>query len=189
MKKVLVTGANGHLGFSLVKLLKKQGYDVRAGVRNTEDNFKTSRLKKLNVEVVRADLSDPDSLDRALEGRDGLFQVAAVFNLTAKNPEEEVIRPNIDGTVNIMEAARRAGIKKLVYTSSIASVGTIADVGEDPLDESTWNDRAIEPYAISKTLSERKAWELAQLYGISMVSILPGTIIGPDFQRPTSGSS
>ncbi len=185
MKKVVVTGANGHLGYTLVKSLKERGYDVRATVRNPLDAEKTEPLQKLGVEVVQVELTDPSSLDRALEGREGLFQVAAVFQLVAENPEESVIRPNMEGTRNILEAAHRAGIQRVVYTSSIASVGTVAP-GEAPLDESRWNDRAVEPYAISKTRSEQAAWELSRKLGIPMVTVLPGTIIGPHFHRLTS---
>ncbi|TGK05172.1 NAD-dependent epimerase/dehydratase family protein [Leptospira langatensis] len=185
MKKVLVTGANGHLGYSLVKLLKERGYDVTAAVRNANDSGKTKQLQKLGVKLVSAELSDRESLRKALAGQDGLFQVAAAFNLTAKDPQKEVLEPNIQGTRNVMEEAHNAGIKKIVYTSSIAAVGTIAE-GEAPLNESSWNDSAKEPYAISKTLSEKLAWELAEQLGLNLVTILPGTIVGPQFAQPTS---
>ncbi len=185
MKKVLVTGANGHLGYSLVKLLQERGYDVTAAVRDAKDAKKTGPLQKLGVKLVSADLSDRESLRKALAGQDGLFQVAAAFNLTAKDPQKEVIEPNVEGTRNILEEAYKAGIKKIVYTSSIAAVGTIAK-GETPLDESNWNDTATEPYAISKTLSEKLAWELAKKYNLNLVTVLPGTILGPGFAQLTS---
>lgn len=185
MKRVVVTGANGHLGYSLVKLLKERDYSVRATVRDLKDTKKIANLQALGVETMEADLTDPRSLERALEGMEGLFQVAANFNLNARDPEREVIRVNVDGTRNVLEAAARAGIQKVIYTSSVASVGTIAP-GENPLDESNWNDAAVEPYAISKTRSERLAWELSRSLGLNLVTILPGTIIGPDFYRLTS---
>jgi len=185
MKHVIVTGGNGHLGFSLIKELLQRGYHVRATVRDPEDPRKSAHLKELGVEPVQADLGDPASLDRALDGMEGLFQVAAVFDLTAENPEEEVVRPNLEGTRNILEAAHRAGIQKVVYTSSIASVGVVSP-GEPPLDESHWNDGAVEPYAISKTRSEKLAWELSERLGIPMVAVLPATMIGPDCYRLTS---
>lgn len=185
MKKVIVTGANGHLGFSIVKQLKERGYTVRAAVRDTSNLKKIAPLKNLGVEVVEADLLDKQSLAEAFNGMDGLFQVAANFNLTAKDPVKEVIQPNIDGTRNSIVAAHETGVKKIVYTSSIAAVGTIA-AGEKPLDESSWNINAIEPYAISKTHSEEVAWELAEKYNIPLVTVLPGTILGPNFHRLTS---
>ncbi|AOP33112.1 epimerase [Leptospira tipperaryensis] len=184
MKTVLVTGANGHLGYSLVKLLKEKGYSVKASVRDLNDPKKTAALKQLGVELVYADLMNKPSLLEALKGVDGLFQVAAAFNLTSDHPEEEVIRPNVEGTKNIIEAAYTCGVKKIVYTSSIAAVGAVKK-GEAPLNETHWNERGIEPYAISKTKSEKLAWELAKQYGISLVTILPGTMIGPDFTEPT----
>ncbi|MEI7012639.1 NAD-dependent epimerase/dehydratase family protein [Leptospira licerasiae] len=185
MKKVLVTGASGHLGFSLVKLLQERGYEVTAAVRDANDEKKTANLKKLGVKLVSADLGDRESLRKALQGQDGLFQVAAAFNLTAKDPQKEVVEPNINGTRNILEEAHNARIKKVVYTSSIAAVGTIAE-GESPLNESTWNDSAKEPYAISKTQSEKLAWELSKKLGLNLVTVLPGTILGPQFTQPTS---
>ncbi|TGL54649.1 SDR family NAD(P)-dependent oxidoreductase [Leptospira wolffii] len=185
MKNVLVTGASGHLGFSLVKLLRERGYNVTAGVRNANDSKKTAELHKLGVKLVSADLNDRESLRKALAGQDGLFQVAAVFDLNAKNPQKDVIKPNIEGTKNILEEAHAAGIKKIVYTSSIAAVGTVGE-DEAPLNESSWNDTAKEPYAISKTLSEKLAWELAEKLGLNLVTVLPGTILGPQFSQPTS---
>lgn len=185
MDKVVVTGANGHLGFSVVKALRNKGYHVRATVRDINDPEKISLLKELQVEVVQANLQDPQSLDKALSGMDGLFQVAAVFNLLSDNPEEEVIHPNIEGTRNIMEAAHRAQIKKIIYTSSIAAVGTIP-IGEKPLNEDFWNDKTTEPYALSKTLSEKVAWDIAKKHGMNLVTLLPATIIGPDFCKLTA---
>ena len=185
MKNVVVTGANGHLGYSIVKHLLERQYRVRATVRNAQDVHKTAMLRALGVELVEADLGKPASLLAALEGMDGLFQVAAVFDLTSDNAEKTVIRPNVEGTGNILLAAHQTGIKKIVYTSSIAAVGTVA-ANEQALDERHWNDSAREPYAISKTRSEKLAWQLAEEYALNMVTILPSALIGPDFQRLTA---
>ena len=83
-KNVLVTGANGHVGYSLVKLLVERGYTVRASVRNKEDVKLTNHLEKLDIEIVQADLMKIDTLERAMEGMDGLFQVAAVYKTWSK---------------------------------------------------------------------------------------------------------
>jgi len=84
MKNVLVTGANGHLGLAVVQLLVQNGYRVRAGVRDPENPDKTQHLRNLDVEICHADLLAPDSLAKAAEGVDGVFQVAAVYKMWAR---------------------------------------------------------------------------------------------------------
>lgn len=184
MKDVLVTGANGHLGYNIARLLSEKGYRVRASVRDATDRSKTDHLRAIGVDVVEADLMRPDTLRRAMEGVDGLFHVAAVYNLTSKNPEKEVREPILQGSLNALRAAKEAGTKKVIYTSSVAAVGTVA-AGEAPLTEKDWNDRAIEPYARAKMEAERQAWELARETGLNLVTILPGSIVGPGFHRHT----
>ena len=92
-KNVLVTGANGHVGYALTKLLVERGYNVRASVRSKNDQEKTLPLSKLDIDLVELDLMEPKTIDSAMDGIDGLFQVAAVYKSWAKNPEEEIINP------------------------------------------------------------------------------------------------
>ena len=150
MKKVLVTGANGHLGYNLVKKLVEKGYEVRAGVRNPKNADKTKHLRKLGVEIVAADLQDPNTLKNALLNVDGLFQVAAIYKLVMKNPQKNMITPNVEGTKNILRIALDAGVKKVVYTSSVAAIG----IGEtaELLTESNWNNTSKNAYMVSKTI-------------------------------------
>ena len=89
-KTVLVTGANGHLGNNLVRELVRKGDQVKAGMRNTQNR---DTLYGVDCEIVQADLLDKDSLRKALEGVDILYQVAAVFKHWAENPEEEIVQP------------------------------------------------------------------------------------------------
>ncbi len=184
MKKVLVLGSNGHLGYNLTQELVQKGYQVKAGVRNINDQSKTGHLKDLGVELVEADLLKKHQLISAMEDVDAVFQLAAVFNVTSKNPKDEVLEPTIQGAINVVEACAQAQIKKLIFTSSIAAVGTVAE-GDNPLTEQHWNERAIEPYAIAKRESEKQAWDLAQKYGVNMVAVLPATMLGPGFFRHT----
>lgn len=184
MNKVLVLGSNGHLGYNLTKLLLEKGYQVRAGVRSKNDEEKTRHLRALGAEIVEADLLNRGQLTEAMRGMDGVFQLAAVFNVTSKNPRSEVMEPTVKGAMNVVQAASDMNIKKLVFTSSIVAVGTIKD-GEAPLDESSWNNKAIEPYAAAKTIAEQKAWTLAKELKLPMVTVLPATMIGPGFFRHT----
>lgn len=184
MKSVLILGANGHLGLNLTQLLVEKGYRVRATVRDLRDERKTAHLRKLDAELAEADITNPESLRNAMKNIDGVFHLAAVYDVTPKNPEKDVREPTVSGIQNVLQAAKVAGVKKIVATSSIVAVGTVAP-GEEPLTEKNWNDRAIEPYAMAKTEAERLSWDYAKKNGLSLVSILPATMIGPGFYRHT----
>jgi len=175
----LVTGANGHLGNNLVRALLDRGEQVRASVRNPKN---TAPFDGLDCEVVQADLMDEDSLLRALDGVDILYQVAAVFKHWARDPQKEIIEPNLQGTRNILEAAASQGVRRVVYVSSEVTL----EHSVSPVNESTWRTEFHNnPYVQSKTESEQLAWRLAEELGLDMVSVLPGAIIGPHCFRLT----
>jgi len=169
----LVTGANGHLGNNLVRALLENGEQVRASVRNPKN---TAPFEGLDCEIVYADLMDKDSLLRALEGVDILYQVAAVYRHWARDPQKEVIEPNLQGTHSILEAAAEQGVRRVIYVSSEVTL----DDHIIPMTESTWRTEFQgNPYVQSKTQSEQLAWQLAEKLNLDMVSVLPGAIIGP----------
>src|ERR1051325_5089304 len=112
MKPVLVTGASGFLGWHLARVLLERGFQVRALLRPG------SRVDELDVEPVTGDLRDPASLDRAVQGCCLVFHAAADYRLWAKDPQE-LYRSNVDGTHNLLEAAHRAGVERVVYTSTV----------------------------------------------------------------------
>ncbi|WP_447903004.1 NAD-dependent epimerase/dehydratase family protein [Pseudomonas serbica] len=177
-KLAMVTGANGHLGNTLVRALLARGQQVRAGVR---DPTRSAALNGLDCQLVRAELQDFDSLRQAMQGVDVLYQVAAVFKHWARNPNTEIIDVNVQGTRNVLRAAAEAGVRRVVYVSSVAAVGH----NGQPLNENSWNTDQNNPYYLSKILSERAAWETAQSYGLPMVAVLPSAIIGPHATRLT----
>lgn len=185
MKNVLVTGANGHLGYNLVHELVNRGYSVRAGVRDITNKEKHQHLVRLaNVTLVQANILDLDEMVEASRGCDGIFHVAAVFAFAVKNPEEEIIKPAIEGTLNALKAARQNQVKKVVLTSSSLALG-LASSPDKPLNPDSWNTQARVPYTISKVRSEQAAWDYARKHGINMVSVNPGFILGPGFYRVT----
>lgn len=184
MKNVLVTGANGHVGNNLARLLVEKGYHVRASVRNKRSPELTKPLADLGVEIVEADIMKPETLPAALTGLDGVFQVAAVFTMYSKDPQRDIIDPSVIGGINVLKAAHEAGIKKIVFTSSCAAVGAHA-TRERPLTEENWNDDAQSPYMIAKTEAEKKAWEFARAHNLNLVTINPTGILGPGFYRHT----
>lgn len=174
----LVTGANGHLGNTLVRLLLEQGHSVRAGVR---DITQRAPFMGLDCELVYAELLDEPAMLKALEGVEVLFQVAAVFKHWARHPEAQIVEPNVQGTRTVLHAASRAGVKRVVYVSSVAAVGHDGC----RLDETHWNPGSENAYYRSKILAERMAWQTAEALGLWMVSVLPSAMVGPNAGRLT----
>ncbi|RMD81589.1 MAG: NAD-dependent epimerase/dehydratase family protein [Candidatus Dadabacteria bacterium] len=182
---VLVTGSTGHLGYNLVRELVRAGYRVRAGVRDPGDRERTAPLRELDVEIVPAPIEDEDRLYAAARGADGFFHLAALTKMWARDPESEVIRPNVRGVENALRAAKRAGVRRVVMTSSVMAMGSLAPP-DRPLTEADWNDdREATHYGLAKTRAERRAWELASELGVDLVTINPSSMIGPGYFRHT----
>jgi dihydroflavonol-4-reductase len=178
--KALVTGATGFVGAAVARALVNAGWGVRVLVRAGSDR---SNLAVLPVEVAEGALANRESLVRALDGCSGLFHLAADYRLGARDPEQ-LYRTNVDGTRNILEAARAVGVERTVYTSSVATVGIPTDGA--PGDEQTPVELAdmIGHYKRSKYLAEEVAVEAVRS-GMSVVIVNPSTPIGPGDVRPT----
>ncbi|MEO0898427.1 MAG: NAD-dependent epimerase/dehydratase family protein [Bacteroidota bacterium] len=168
----IVTGANGHLGNNLLRLLIEKGYSLRGTVRQIE---KAKPFSNLDCEWREADLMDKKSMLRAFEGGSTLYAVGAAFRLWAKNPEKEIYQTNVQGTQNLFEAAHEVGIKNIVYVSSIAAL----DFTSLPAKvENGYNKDRRNCYYNSKNDSDRLALELGKRYGIRTVIVLPSAMIG-----------
>ncbi|HTB90895.1 MAG TPA: hopanoid-associated sugar epimerase [Steroidobacteraceae bacterium] len=178
--KALVTGATGFVGAAVARALLREQWQVRVLARRGSDR---RNLRSLDVEVSEGDLTDMDSLQRAAQGCDGLFHVAADYRLGARDPAE-LYRANVEGTRNVLSAAHRAGVRRIVYTSSVATIGIPAD--GTPGDEQSANslDNMIGHYKRSKYLAEEVVREAAQ-GGISVVIVSPSTPVGPGDVKPT----
>jgi dihydroflavonol-4-reductase len=177
-KRVLVTGANGHLGAHVVRSLLKRGHAVAAMVRQGAD---MRGLAGLDVERRYGDIMDRASLVTACDGCQAVVHTAAVYRVWAKN-DAEVLQPALVGTRNIFAAAREAGVERLVYTSSIAAVGYSPDPGQ-LRNESHWHDDARNVYFVSKLQSEREALRLSQELDLPTIRICPASAYGPyDFR-------
>jgi dihydroflavonol-4-reductase len=178
---VLVTGATGFVGSAVVRALLAQGQPVRALARAGSDR---RNLADLKVEIVTGDLTDRASLERAAKGCEALFHVAADYRLWVPNPPE-IYRANVDGTRALMEAAAAAGVRRIVYTSSVATLGL--DPGGTPANEDTpvTFDDMIGHYKRSKFLAEDVVRELARQHRLPAVIVNPSTPIGPRDIRPT----
>lgn len=183
--RALVTGANGHLGYNLVRLLLAEGHRVRASVRKLDDESRSSRPRALgDVEVVEAKLDRPDQLRAAMEGIDCAFHAAATYAYVAPGREQEILDDSVRGARAAVNAAADAGVRKLVFTSSLVTLPLTAR-GAPPVDETSWTDNLVVPYIRAKTEGERVAWSTAGERGIDLVAILPGAITGPGFVRNT----
>ncbi|NII81982.1 NAD-dependent epimerase/dehydratase family protein [Pedobacter riviphilus] len=179
---VLVSGANGHLGNNLVRLLIKKGFRVRASVRNIKNK---DCFKGLDCEVVQADITDKASFVKALEGVDIFYAVGAAFKLWAKDPKKEIYDVNMQGTRNTIEAAAEAGVKKIVYVSSIAAL----DYTHLPTKESNgYNPNRRDMYYNSKNDGEKLAFQLAQELGVELISVMPSAMIGGEAFFPLNVS-
>jgi dihydroflavonol-4-reductase len=177
--KVLVTGATGFIGGNLVRKLRERGYAVRALVRPSSNRV---LLRGLDIEEVPGDLLEPPSLDEALRGCEALFHAAAQYTFWAPHPET-IYLANVVGTVNVLTAARRAGTRKVVYTSTEATVGM---EGREPATEALTAAFEELPghYKRSKLLAERVArWMCRE--GLPLVVVNPTMPIGPGDLKPT----
>lgn len=178
--KALVTGATGFVGAAVARALLGARWQVRVLARQGSDR---RNLSGLEVEVARGDLMDFDSIAAAAAGCEAVFHVAADYRLGARDPSQ-LYRNNVEGTRNLLNAARRAGVRRVVYTSSVATVGIPND--GTPGDERTPTtlDAMIGHYKRSKYLAEEVVREAASA-GASVVIVSPSTPVGPGDVKPT----
>ncbi len=178
--KALVTGASGFVGSGVARALAERGIEVRALVRQSSPQ---QHLSGLDIEFVTGDLRDAESVRRAMTGVRFVFHVAADYRLWARDPGE-IVENNVSGTRIVMQEAQAAGVERIVYTSSVATLRT-GPAGET-FDESVNMDErhAIGAYKRSKLLAERVATEMAA-QGLPVVIVNPSTPIGPRDVKPT----
>ena len=177
----LVTGATGFLGAAVVRALLADSQRVRAFVRARSDR---QNLAGLDVEIAEGDLNDRASLAAAARGCAAVFHVAADYRLWVADPAP-MYRANVDGSVNVLDAAAAAEVERVVYTSSVAVLGINAD--KTPADETTPVTLAqmIGTYKRSKFLAEQAVARRAAELDLNVVIVNPSTPVGPGDARPT----
>jgi dihydroflavonol-4-reductase len=178
--RALVTGATGFVGSAVARALLREGWQVRVLVRDSSDR---RNLDGLDTEVLSGDLNDRGSLERAAKGCEALFHVAADYRLGARRPQE-LYRTNVEGTRNVLSAARLAGVARIVYTSSVATIGIPADGSAGTEDSPVALADMIGHYKRSKFLAEQVAREAARA-GAPVVIVNPSTPVGPGDVKPT----
>lgn len=181
MNTTFVTGATGFVGSRLVRRLVEDGHRVRALVRPGSDR---RNLAGVDVEVVEGDLAEPASFSGALRGCDTLFHCAADYRLFVPRPEI-MYRVNVEGTRALMCEAVSAGVGRVVYTSSVATLGS--SVEDTPVDETSPArlDDMVGHYKRSKFLAEEEVTRLVRTEGLPAVIVCPSTPVGPGDIKPT----
>ncbi len=195
MKKILITGASGYIGKHITLQLLNEGYEVRASVRNLTKSLEVKNavlpylIDLSNIDsrltFVELDLNKDSGWDAALQDIDLLMHTASPFPLAKPKDENELTRPAVEGTLRALNAAKRAGVNRVIITSSVAAVwGFDLPVEKSELDETMWTDinhpLGKETYNKSKTLAESAAWNFIKNSApeISLTTINPVIVLG-----------
>ncbi|MEM6620418.1 MAG: aldehyde reductase [Pseudomonadota bacterium] len=193
-KQVLVTGGSGFIAKHIILALLDEGLSVRASVRNEDraadvraamnTHARDRETLDARLTFVELDLTRDEGWDAALDGCSALIHTASPFPMAQPEDEDELVRPAVDGTLRAMNAARDAGVTRVILTSStVAVTGTRLPAGRHRYDENDWTDvhsAMTTPYAKSKTLAERAAWSFVREHPeMKLTSINPGLVLGP----------
>ncbi|MDR3494411.1 MAG: aldehyde reductase [Ancalomicrobiaceae bacterium] len=187
---ILVTGGSGHLGSRLILQLLERGHAVRTTVRTLargdglRAQLKAAGANTGALSIATADLSSDDGWAGAVDGCEFVHHVASPFPFGVPRHENDLIVPARDGTLRVVRAARNAGVKRVVLTSSFAAIGYGHKDRSAPFDETVWTDLTgddVQPYIKSKALAERAAWDFiaADGGGLELAVINPVGIFGP----------
>ena len=199
MEKVLVTGASGFIAEHCIIELLKNGYSVKGSLRTmnreqeVRDAIKTGASDE-NLEFCKLDLLEDDGWEDAMWDCDYLMHVASPFVIEDPKDENELIKPAKEGTLRALNAAKKAGIKRVVLTSSVAAVNSHMMSGTS--DHTTWTDinsKYVTPYQKSKTIAEKAAWDFYNNQDNSnkmeLAVINPGGVMGPQLGNDLGGAS
>ncbi|XP_031247469.1 anthocyanidin reductase ((2S)-flavan-3-ol-forming)-like [Pistacia vera] len=192
-KTACVVGGTGYVASLLIKLLLQKGYSVNTTVRHPDNQKKIAHLISLQelgeLKIFGADLTDEGSFDVPIAGSDIVFHVATPVNFASEDPENDMIKPAIQGVVNVLKAcAKSKTVKRVVLTSSTTAVTINGQNGTGlVMDEKNWTDveflSSAKPptwgYPASKTLAEKHAWKFAEENNIDLITIIPSLMAGP----------
>ncbi len=201
MKKVLLTGISGFIGQHCAVELLKNGYSVKGSLRNLSkvDAITKAIQKEItpngNLEFCQLDLLKDDGWEQAMKDCDFVMHVASPFISKIPKDENELIKPAVEGTLRVLTAAKKTGIKRVVLTSSmVAMLGDI--VGDKNINHNSWtniNAKNATAYLKSKTLAEKRAWKFINDQNdeekLELVTIHPGPVYGPTLSNNLSGES
>ncbi len=200
MTKVLLTGASGYIGKHIALQLLTDDYEVRASVRSVAKQEEVRAAMVANapkgadvarkLSFVELDLESDAGWDAAIAGMDVLVHTASPFPIASPKDENDLIRPAVDGTLRALRAAHKAGVNRVILTSSVAAVyGNDAPAGKAEFDETFWSDVnhpvGRVPYTKSKTLAEKAAWDYiaTEAPEISLTTVNPVLVVGAPLDR------
>jgi nucleoside-diphosphate-sugar epimerase len=199
---VMVTGASGYIASWIIKYLLEAGHTVHGTVRDPAKASHLQALSKANgdrLKLFKADLLDKGSFDAAMQGCELVMHTASPFIISGfKDANEALVRPAVEGTRNVLEAANRTNsVKRIVLTSSVAAVfGDNIDLKQVPggaFTEEHWNTTstpAHQPYSYSKVAAEKEAWAIqGKQSRWDMVTINPSFVLGPSLTTGTASTS
>ena len=198
MRKVLVTGASGFIAEHCIIELLKNNYSVKGSLRsmNREQEVREAiktEIDDANLEFCKLDLLKDDGWQDAMQDCEFLMHVASPFVIEDPKDENELIKPAKEGTLRALNAAKKAGIKRVVITSSVAAINSHMMSGK--CDHNTWTDinsKYVTPYQKSKTIAERAAWDFYNSQDdnkMEMVVVNPGGVMGPQLGNDLGGAS
>jgi len=200
MKKVLVTGISGYIGQHCAAELLKKGYAVKGSVRSLSktdavtNGIKTVVAPKGNLEYCELNLLKDEGWDKAMEGCDYVLHVASPYVSSEPKDENDLIKPAVEGTQRALKSAKKAGIKRVVLTSSVASM--LGDINGSDINQDSWtnvNAKNATAYLKSKTLAEKSAWDFINAQEgenkLELVVVNPGPVYGPTLSGNLSGES
>jgi dihydroflavonol-4-reductase len=178
---VLVTGSTGFVGSAVARLLIAEGVAVRLIVRSDSPR---DNIQRLHAEVLTGDLRDPNAVRQAVQGVSAVYHVAADYRMWAQNPQQ-IITNNREMTRCVMEASLEAGVARIVYTSSVATLEPLADGRSSDESRPLSEDAAIGAYKRSKVIAERLVETMIAERGLPAVIVNPSAPIGPRDIKPT----
>lgn len=193
MAKVLVTGASGFIALHCIDQLLKAGHSVRGTLRTMSRSSEVCEAVgefSERLEFAYADLTGDDGWVEAAHGCDFMLHTASPVPRGVPDHEDELIIPARDGTIRALTAAKAAGVKRVVMTSSIAAISRDTSKPKNYIySEEDWTViESADPYAKSKTLAERAAWSFAKDQDLELATILPGPVLGPLLGADVSAS-
>ena len=201
MKKVLVTGISGYVGQHCAAELLKNGYSVIGSVRSLSKTEEVTKgINKVidsngNLEYCELNLMKDEGWMEAMQGCDYVLHVASPFVTSEPKDENELIKPAVEGTQRALRSAKKAGIKRIVITSSMVSMLGEAN-GSININQDTWTNvkaKGVSAYVKSKTLAEKSAWDFINNqqgdYKLELVVVNPGPVYGPTLTGNLSGES